>query len=376
MTLAWREVRRARLRFGLLAGAVGLLIFLVLFVQGLTDDLVTQFVGAVRNQDAPVLVYGADARRNLEGSQITPAQAAAVARVPGVAESGPLGEGTFTMRAGGALVDAVLIGVDAGGPGLPATLVAGRLPEADGEAVASDRDRGDGFDVGDVVRVEPGGAPIRIVGRARDINYSVSPTLFTTFPTYEAARRIRNPDARAVNPSAIAVRPEAGVDPAALAARIDDEVEGVEALTRQQAADEAPGVSAVQQSFTVVNLLFYIAIPLVTGLFFIIVTLQKAGALTLLRAIGAPASVLVRALLVQVGGVLAAGAALAVVLLVAADALLGATGASVGVDLSARTVVVTLVIVVVLSLLTALAAVRRILAIDPIRATTGAGVSA
>ena len=45
----------------------------------------------------------------------------------------------------------------------------------------------------------------------------------------------------------------------------------------------------------------------VAGLFFLIVTFQKANALTLLRAIGAPAGRLVSSLLIQVVIVIGAG---------------------------------------------------------------------
>ena len=37
------------------------------------DGLVTEFVGAIRNQSADVLVYGEDARLNLQGSVVPPA---------------------------------------------------------------------------------------------------------------------------------------------------------------------------------------------------------------------------------------------------------------------------------------------------------------
>ncbi|MEZ5273015.1 MAG: hypothetical protein R2694_12040 [Ilumatobacteraceae bacterium] len=52
MFLAWHEMRRSKLRFGLLTGAVGLLVFLILFQQALLGGLITQFIGAVRNQSA------------------------------------------------------------------------------------------------------------------------------------------------------------------------------------------------------------------------------------------------------------------------------------------------------------------------------------
>ena len=62
MFLAWREIRRAKLRFGLLAGAVGLLVFLILFQQALLTGLINQFIGALKNQSGEVLVYNGQAR--------------------------------------------------------------------------------------------------------------------------------------------------------------------------------------------------------------------------------------------------------------------------------------------------------------------------
>lgn len=371
MFLALAEIRRARLRFGLLAGAVGLLVFLVLFVQAITGNLITQFIGALDNQSAQVLVYGADARQNLEGSRVTDDQVAAVSAVDGVARAEPLGEGTFSVTAGGETRDAVLFGYVLGGPGAPTTLSDGRLPQADGEAVAGAGDEDAGFGIGDRVTVLPDGSPITVVGLARDARYSVSTVLFVSYPTYVAARRTANPDALGVGPSAVAVTVADGEEPAAAAERIDAQVAGVQALTRDQAVEQSPGVSAVSQSFSVVTLLFYIAIPLIVGLFFVIITVQKSSALTLLRAIGADGGTLVRALLMQLALVLGAGVLIALALLALTGALLDAAGFSVGIALGAGTLATTVVLVVVLSALASLAAVRRVLRIDPLRAVTG-----
>jgi putative ABC transport system permease protein len=366
-------MRRAKVRFGLLAGAVGLLVFLILFQQALLTGLINQFIGALRNQSADVLVYDAQARKNLEGSIILPDTAAAVAEVDGVAVAAGLGQGTFTVVAGGDERDAVIFGYELDGPGEPTTLIEGRLPTAAGEAVASSRNASDGFDIADQVEVvpNPGGQAVTltVVGLAEEINYSVAPTMFVDFADFEAARRAVNPDAAQVLPSVIAVQVDDGADPAVVASTISETVEGVEALTRQMAVDESPSVASVRQSFTIILLLFYLVVPLVTGLFFLIVTFQKAGALTLLRAIGSPRRPLVLALLIQVVIVVLAGAVLATLLYWAS------TGwSSLGITVSARPIVVTTSVVLVLALLTSLAAVRRVLRIDPISATTGAGV--
>ena len=370
MFLALKEMRRAKLRFGLLAGAVGLLVFLILFQQALLGGLINQFIGALKNQSADVLVYSDQARKNLEGSIILPDQLAQVAAVEGVADAAPLGESTFTVTAGGEERDAVLFGYELGRPGEPTTLVEGRLPEQGGEAVASEKDRADGFDIGDVVQVQPDGVEITVVGVARDINYSVAPVLFVDFATFEAAKRTRNPDATTILPSVVAVQVASGSSPESVAIAINDQVDGVEALTRQQAVDGSPGVSSVRSSFAIILGLFYLVVPLVTGLFFLIVTFQKASALTLLRAIGASSRTLVTSLLIQVLAVMVVGSIIAFGLY--AGALQGVKNLGVRVEL--QPVVITSLVVLVLALITSAIAVRRVLRLDPLSATTGGGV--
>ena len=371
MFLALKEIRRAKLRFALLTGSVGLLVFLILFQQTLQSGLITSFVGAIENQSAPVLVYSVDGRVNLQGSVITPDLAAQIESVDGVAKAGHLGQGTFSVRAGGPTETVGIIGYDTEGLGSPENLVEGRRPGADGEAVALASAAGDGFDIGDTVTVEPGGYDITVVGLAEQIGLQATTTMFTTYPTFERAVTAGNPDATSAPPAVITLAPESGVSAAELVARVNDAVPSADAYTRATAAAETPGVAQVQQSFNIIFLLYGLVIPLVTGLFFLIVTLQKAGALTLLSALGVPGSRLVRALLAQVIVVLAVGILIGIVLYTPLSRQqLG------GIPLSFQTgaVVFWSVLLMVLGVLSSLFAARRVLAIDPIEATHGAGV--
>jgi putative ABC transport system permease protein len=376
--LGWREIRRAKTRFGLLVGGIGLLVFLIFFQQTLLTNLLGFFTGALEHQSAEVLVYDEDARRNLAGSVVTPEQVDAVREVAGVERAGPLGEGTFTTRsADGDLVDGVLFGYVLGGPGAPTTLSAGRLPQRSGEGVASAIDADNGFDVGDTVEVLAAGAgkdlPIEIVGLADDARFSVQPVVFVSYPTFEAARRVANPDAiRArVYPSAVAVDPESGVPATALADRINREVQGVEALDRATAVDSLPGVAAVSQSFGIILLLAFLVVTLVTGFFFVILTVQKTAALTLLRAVGASAGELVAALLLQVILVVIAGLAFGIALLALASLLSSPTFPF---QVDPGSVLRSAVVVFGLALLASIVAVRRVTRIDPAAAVTSPGL--
>jgi putative ABC transport system permease protein len=371
--LALRELRRAKVRFGLLVAAIGLLVFLILTQQALQDGLITGFVGAIRKQSAPVLVYSVDGQRTFQGSVITPDLEQAIVDVDGVGEAGKLGQGTYTVAVdGGDESDAAVIGYEKPGLGDPTELSAGRRPEAPGEAVGSAND----FSLGDEVVVTPGGsgvdapAPLTVVGLAEDAQIQVTPTLFVAWPDYESVVQTANPDATAVLPSAMALRPEPGVTDAELAKRVNDASDEADALTRSEAADETPGVAEVRQSFQVIFLLYGLVVPLVTGLFFLIVTFQKSASLTLLHAIGARSATLVRSLLVQVLIVMGIGIAFGVALY---TPLSQAQAGSIALRFNVGAVVFWSVLLLVLGLASALVAARRVLAIDPLEATVGGG---
>ena len=117
-------------------------------------------------------------------------------------------------------------------------------------------------------------------------------------------------------------------------------------------------------------MLYGLVAPLVTGLFFLIITFQKSAALTLLRAIGARSAVLVRSLLVQVLLVMAGGLALGVALYTPLSQM---TLGSISLRFDGGAVVFWSVLLLVLGLLSAVVAARRVLQIDPIEATTGGG---
>ncbi|NLD78276.1 MAG: ABC transporter permease [Acidimicrobiales bacterium] len=372
MFLAFHEIRRGPVRFSLLALAIGLLLFLVLFQQAIQNGLITSFVGALRNQSAPVVVFSLDGQRTLQGSTVSDDIDAKVREVEGVDAVARAGQGTFTVTIGGGdATDASILGTDDPGLGRPSELSGGRRAEAEGEAVGSEAD----FEVGDEVSVVASGdgeaVVLTVVGVARDVQLSVEPTLFTDLATYEASVRAVNPQAPVVPVNGLFVRPADGVDPAELADRINEAAPDADAVTREEAARTAPGVAQIRQSFQIIFALYGMVVPLVTGLFFLIVTLQKARSLTLLRAIGARTGVLATALVTQVLAVTFLG----VIVGIGLYRLVTSGG-----ELSSLTVRFDPALAIgwgigflVLAVVGSLASLRRVLRIDPMDATTGAG---
>lgn len=362
MLLAGREIRRAKLRFGLLAGAVGLLVFLIMFQQALLGSLLQSFTGAVENQSGTVLVFSAEARKNVAGSVIAPPVQAQVEAVGGVGAAAPLGEATLTVEAGGEQVDASVFGFQPGGPGEPTRLVEGRLPASATEAVASREDASAGFGLGATVTSVNGDVALTVVGLTGQSRYSVAPTLFVTFDGYTALRLAANPDATAVLPSLVALTPAPGTTPAQLAEAVNDAVPGVEALTREQAVAQSPGVSAVTTSFSLILGLAFVVVALVIGFFFLILTVQKMASLTLLRAVGASTGYLVRALLVQIAVVVVGGLVVGVAL---TWLVVQAAAAGLPITLDPATLAGSAVGVLVLAVLGSSVTLLRVRRIDP-----------
>ena len=347
MYVAFKEIRRSLGRFSLLTSAVALLVLLLLFFQAVAGTLTTGLTGGLESSSADVLVYDEQARRNPATSIVERTVQARVAAAADVVATSPIGLSVFAATTDGAEIDVQLVGGDVTGPFFPADVADGQRPQARGQALFSGSSFDDPIKIGQLVTVE--GVKLKVVGTADDAAFNVLPTLYVPFEDYVEASQ-----------------PRAGA-PIEVTASIG----GIEALERSAAVDALPGVSTITQSFSILYLLLYLVVAIVTGVFFLILTVQKESALVLLRAVGASSrdligSVLIQALVVVGLGTVIGSAVTAALLALTRDAF----GATLSPADTARTVGV----IVVLGLLASLGAVRRVLAVDPVNATTTRGI--
>lgn len=359
MNLALTEMRRSKLRFGLLAGAVSLLVFLVLLLTTLSTALVNSITGALKGVDATVLVYSAQARDNLQASRLDPAVVEQVAGVEGVSAAGPISTLTTSAALKDGTEDLQVFGFQPGKPGAPTGLSEGRLPQSADE-VAVD---GGGYAVGDTLDLTAADKQLEVVGLLRGAQFSATPTAYVTEDLYGQIVRVTNPNVPFVPVNAVAVSTDQ--DAAAVVSAINDQVPGTKAYTKDDAVDLIPGVASISQTFGIlVGLTFIIGI-VVIGFFFLILTVQKMKSFTLLRAIGAGTGRLSRVVALQITVVVLLASAIAVVL-----TLLAVRGLNSGipVSLSPGLVAGTVLAVLVFSLLAGLLSIRRISKIDPFTA--------
>ncbi|MEI2784496.1 MAG: ABC transporter permease [Candidatus Nanopelagicales bacterium] len=358
MNLALTEMRRSKLRFGLLTGAVSLLVFLVVLLATLSNALVSSITGALDGLDANVLVYSDVARDNLQASRLEPTVVDQVAAVSGVQAAGPISTLTTSAALKDGTEDLQVFGFQPGKPGAPTGLSEGRLPESAGE-VAMD---GGGYAVGDTLELTGADTTATVVGLLRGAQFNASPTAYVTDELFGQIVKTINPNVPFVPVNAVAVQTD---DPQAVAAAISDEVAGTKAYEKSEAVSLIPGVGSISQTFGIlVGLTFIIGI-VVIGFFFLILTVQKMKSFTLLRAIGASSGKLAGVVAQQIAIVVLLASAIAVAL-----TLLAVRGLNSGIPVSLSPALVLGVVaaVLVFSLLAGLLSIRRITKIDPFTA--------
>ncbi len=369
MFVAFKEIRRSFGRFTLLTSAVALLVLLLLFFQAVAGTLTKGLTGGLESISADVLVYDKQARRNPAASILDPVIQAQVAAADEVVATSPIGLSVFVASIDGAETEVQLVGGDPSGPSIPTDAAQGRLPDSAGEALFSGSSFDDPIAIGQRVDVE--GVVLEVVGSAEGAAFNVLPTLYVSYEDFVAASQARAGLPIDVAPSLIGVRVSDGADPGAVARSLTESIAGIEALDRSSAVDALPGVSTITQSFSILYLLLYIVVTIVTGVFFLILIVQKEDALVLLRAIGASRRDVVGSVLIQVGVVVGLGALVGSAI---TSALLAMTRDTFGAALSPSTTAASVSVTMALGLLASIGSVRRVLAIDPINATTSGGI--
>jgi len=369
MYIALKEIRRSLGRFGLLTFAVALLVILLLFFQAVAGTLTSGITGGLEASAADVLAYDERARRNPATSVIPIENVERIAGLPGVAAVSPIGLGVFTGDRAGEDLDLQLVGGDPTGPSVPATIADGRLPGKPGEALYSGSSFDDAIEIGELVTIE--GTPFEIVGSADDAAFNVLPTLYVNYEDFVTVTQTRAGVPFDVPPSLIGIEVADGTNPAAVAAAVTTQLDGIEALERDDAVQALPGVSQITQSFNILYLLLYIVVTIVTGVFFLILTVQKKDSLVLLRAIGTSAGDVIGSVLIQVLIVVGVGALIGTAV---TAGLLRMSRDVFGAALRPGTTALTVTAIIVLGLLASVGALRRVFAIDPIEATRTGGI--
>lgn len=310
--LAWLEIWRNRTRFLLFSLVIGLLTLLILFVAALSEGLGLGNREYLEKLNAELIVFQDTAQLQIAASQISSAQLGAIRHVKGVEAVGGISfASAAVLIPGGEPMNVSLIGVQPGLPGAPPVLLGKTLSRDAGNRVVLDATVAQtvGVGVGDTITLrsvqqgEETFYDLLVVGITDSRKYSIRSAVFVPLATWDhirprvTARGLTMDD---LPYNIAAVKLTKGAEQETVRLRLLEQVNRIDVTDRQTAWENAPGYREQKSTLdTQRGFALFIGV-LVIGGFFQIQTLQKAGQIGMLKAVGTPSRIIAGAALVQI----------------------------------------------------------------------------
>ncbi len=359
MRLALRELRRRPGRFVSAAAILSLIALLLMFLGGLLDGLVRGATGAVRSQDADVLVFSDGSQASFLRSRIEPTTAQELASVVD-GEIGGLGVVLLGARVPGNgprdLASVAVWGYELPTDDLPP-------PPTDGQAYADRILEAEGVEIGQTLAVGPARQPIEIIGWVEDTAYNGQGGLWTNLATWRVVLGASRPGAT-LGPDVVQALVVRDARPSDLPERLrNSTAEPVLVLDESAAIAAIPGVTEQRSTFNQILGVTVTVALVVIALFFALLTVERTALYGVLKAIGARSGTIFGGVVVQAVAVTAVAAIIgaAAVTLVSAAIPPG----SIPLYVSTGRIVTSVVLLLVAAVAGSALSLRRVLRIDP-----------
>jgi putative ABC transport system permease protein len=310
--LALKEIWRNRGRFLLVSLVIALITLLVLFIAALGEGLGNGNREYISKLDGQLLVYQAKSGFLIQASRLGTDRVEELRDLTGVEDAGMIGTSSATLILDGDTepLKVALLGVEPGHVGEPVVLEGRQLGGEDAQEVVIDRNTAlrSKLALGDdlTLRVTQGTEDVfftlKIVGVTDGQQYSLQPSIFVPFTTWDRIRPQSEAELNFADATAnvIVVRLADPADVEAMQQKIAAQVENVEVATLKDAIQALPGYSAQQSTLnTQGGFTLFIGI-LVIGGFFQIQILQKVSQIGVLKAIGTSNPIVAAASVIQI----------------------------------------------------------------------------
>lgn len=320
--LALKEIWRNRSRFLLVSLVIALITLLVLFIAALGEGLGNGNREYISKLDAQLITYQSKSDYLIAASRLSKDRLAAIRRVDGVADVGMLGTSNATLILAGDIkpLKVALLGIQPGHTGEPAVVQGQQLSTDLADEVIIDKNTALRTDlkVGDslTLRTTQGTQDefytLRIVGISEGQQYSLQPSIFVPFYTWDRIKPKSETEINNSNPVANVILVKLN-DPAKIdevSASIVSQVNNVETATLKQAIQALPGYSAQQSTLNLQGGFTLFIGVLVIGGFFQIQILQKVAQIGVLKAIGTANPIVAMASILQIVVVTMVGVAI------------------------------------------------------------------
>ena len=311
--LAIKELLANKVKFGMIAAAIGLVVSLTMVTSAMSEGLITGMSGAKAELAADALVFQSNTYPTLERSILSKDDLALIAAAPGVSRSYGIGHSFATVLSDGESFDTRVFGLGDRLDQLPIVEGVGDLGPGLAIADISAADRG--VSIGDTVELSPTGTEVTIVGFTEGRRYVMFPTLWVELETWESLY-IATTLGRMTNEASVGGAPgemiaeQFGGSATVAAIEFTDggTLEDVQhslgsnytVVTPEDAARTGNGMPEMIMAVGGIQVVSIAIGALLVGLFFYITTLHKTPQIAAIKAIGASTSRLYRDLIIQI----------------------------------------------------------------------------
>ncbi|HFQ2887408.1 TPA: ABC transporter permease [Staphylococcus aureus] len=347
MFLAWNEIRRKKLKFGLIIGVLTMISYLLFLLSGLANGLINMNKEGIDKWQADAIVLNKDANQTVQQSVFNKKDIENKYKKQATLK--PTGE----IVSNGHQKDNVLVfGVEKSSFLVP-SLIEGHKATKDNEVLADETLKNKGFKIGDTLSLSQSDEKLHIVGFTESAKYNASPVIFTNDATIAKI----NPRLTGDKINAVVVRDTNWKDK-----KLNQELE---AVSINDFIENLPGYKPQNLTLNFMISFLFVISATVIGIFLYVMTLQKTSLFGILKAQGFTNGYLANVVISQTLILALFGTAFGLL-------LTGVTGAflpdAVPVKFDVLTLLVFAIVLMIVSVLGSLFSILTIRKIDPLKA--------
>ncbi|WP_049297724.1 ABC transporter permease [Staphylococcus aureus] len=347
MFLAWNEIRRNKLKFGLIIGVLTMISYLLFLLSGLANGLINMNKEGIDKWQADAIVLNKDANQTVQQSVFNKKDIENKYKKQATLKQ------TGEIVSNGHQKDNVLVfGVEKSSFLVP-SLIEGHKATKDNEVLADETLKNKGFKIGDTLSLSQSDEKLHIVGFTESAKYNASPVIFTNDATIAKI----NPRLTGDKINAVVVRDTNWKDK-----KLNQELE---AVSINDFIENLPGYKPQNLTLNFMISFLFVISATVIGIFLYVMTLQKTSLFGILKAQGFTNGYLANVVVSQTLILALFGTAFGLL-------LTGVTGAflpdAVPVKFDVLTLLVFAIVLMIVSVLGSLFSILTIRKIDPLKA--------
>ncbi len=347
MFLAWNEIRRNKLKFGLIIGVLTMISYLLFLLSGLANGLINMNKEGIDKWQADAIVLNKDANQTVQQSVFNKKDIENKYKKQATLKQ------TGEIVSNGHQKDNVLVfGVEKSSFLVP-SLIEGHKATKDNEVLADETLKNKGFKIGDTLSLSQSDEKLHIVGFTESAKYHASPVIFTNDATIAKI----NPRLTGDKINAVVVRDTNWKDK-----KLNQELE---AVSINDFIENLPGYKPQNLTLNFMISFLFVISATVIGIFLYVMTLQKTSLFGILKAQGFTNGYLANVVISQTLILALFGTAFGLL-------LTGVTGAflpdAVPVKFDVLTLLVFAIVLMIVSVLGSLFSILTIRKIDPLKA--------